>query len=596
MYRMKRLRGLATVAIVASMLILPGAKIKAFAETTATTEATNAESVAATSSANSISESNAIAQPFTDETSSDTEKTSASMTDETSESVNESSSSSQTSTSSSTKSAKKLQTRAVAADDASVTAEKTGVLGTVHWSLENGVLTLSGGSFENSLQAYNNVSPWTDIKDQVKSINISGKITADYGADYSYLFALFGALQSVKNMNNLDLSNVTNVFMMFWLDNALTSIDVSDAQVGNVTNMGGMFSTCGSLTSLDVSNWDTSSVINFDNLFFNCTKLVNPNVSNWDVSRGTSFKGMFSYNKGLTSLDISGWHMSSSAVLTGMLTSTSNLSHLKLGTNTRLATVGLPEVPSTGTNYNGTWMTPQGNTTYTSTQLMANYDGSTMAGDYYWASDAMGIVRYVDVDGNPVADNTMIYGVVGGSYTTTPLEVSGYQLISTPDNAKGTYQAGKTVEVTYIYAPLGPTFTSVLTDFDFGLRKISSEDQTYSLNAKTGDLKVQSYGSKGWSLSAQLTKPFTGVDTGAVLNATLLYQDAAGQQTAIGTSQPAQLITNSTTGSNEVNVSSNWLPNSTEGLKLKVPGNAVPRLDNYEAEVTWGLTDGVSND
>jgi len=61
-------------------------------------------------------------------------------------------------------------------------------------------------------------------------------------------------------------------------------------------------------------------------------------------------------------------------------------------------------------------------------------------------------VHYVDETGKDVVPaQTLKPGLVGEAYTTTPVEIPGYVLQATPENATGTY--GETaIDVTYVYA------------------------------------------------------------------------------------------------------------------------------------------------
>ena len=61
------------------------------------------------------------------------------------------------------------------------------------------------------------------------------------------------------------------------------------------------------------------------------------------------------------------------------------------------------------------------------------------------------IVEYVDEQGNPIAEGSSKDYPHGDDYATTPAAKvpDGYQLIATPDNAKGT--VNKDITVTYVY-------------------------------------------------------------------------------------------------------------------------------------------------
>ncbi|MGC4175954.1 MucBP domain-containing protein [Demequina sp.] len=65
------------------------------------------------------------------------------------------------------------------------------------------------------------------------------------------------------------------------------------------------------------------------------------------------------------------------------------------------------------------------------------------------------VVRYVDEDGNPVADGDSDSGAVGDAYSTTAKTVDGYVLKETPANASGSFAEGTTT-VTYVYAKVIP--------------------------------------------------------------------------------------------------------------------------------------------
>ena len=61
------------------------------------------------------------------------------------------------------------------------------------------------------------------------------------------------------------------------------------------------------------------------------------------------------------------------------------------------------------------------------------------------------IVKYVDEQGNEIAESVTLTGNVGDSYTTAAKDIDGYELKTTPANATGAYtEADQTV--TYVYA------------------------------------------------------------------------------------------------------------------------------------------------
>lgn len=59
-------------------------------------------------------------------------------------------------------------------------------------------------------------------------------------------------------------------------------------------------------------------------------------------------------------------------------------------------------------------------------------------------------VHYQTADGTPVAPDVVLTGKPGEAYATSPVTVTGYQLVTTPTNAQGTFSTADQV-VTYLY-------------------------------------------------------------------------------------------------------------------------------------------------
>jgi len=60
------------------------------------------------------------------------------------------------------------------------------------------------------------------------------------------------------------------------------------------------------------------------------------------------------------------------------------------------------------------------------------------------------MARYVDEDGNSIADNMLYTGSVGESYKTEKISIDGYTYIKTQGNSKGTF-IEENQTVTYVY-------------------------------------------------------------------------------------------------------------------------------------------------
>ena len=82
---------------------------------------------------------------------------------------------------------------------------------------------------------------------------------------------------------------------MFYNCNSLINLNLSSFNTSNVTDMGVMLAWCNSLTTLDLSSFDTSNVTNMSNMFWNDEKLKTIYVSDlWNTSNVTNSSGMFS--------------------------------------------------------------------------------------------------------------------------------------------------------------------------------------------------------------------------------------------------------------------------------------------------------------
>lgn len=84
-------------------------------------------------------------------------------------------------------------------------------------------------------------------------------------------------------------------YYLFADNSKCTDISITNMDMSECTNMGIMFDSCGSLTSLDVSKFNTSQVKNMGSMFAGCSKLASLDLSNWDTSNVTSTYYMFNY-------------------------------------------------------------------------------------------------------------------------------------------------------------------------------------------------------------------------------------------------------------------------------------------------------------
>lgn len=220
-----------------------------------------------------------------------------------------------------------------------------------------------------------------------------------------------------RKLTQLDVSkwqtaNVTNMASTFSGAVGVKTLAVKDWQTTKVTTMAGMFAASG-VDHLEIADWDTSNVQSM-RLMFDATQLTTLDYPNWNTASVTDMSYMLRGMKKLTAAYFTNWDTSQVTNMAGMFLNDQQLAHLRLGPKFKFLTStstgpSLAE-PSTEAPYFGKWQRHDANdnqvgNTYTSAELMAQYDGTTVpTGDYYWAvatpPTITKLVRNVTADGN----------------------------------------------------------------------------------------------------------------------------------------------------------------------------------------------------
>lgn len=144
-----------------------------------------------------------------------------------------------------------------------------GVFGDVEWTIEEGVLTFGGGTFDNWEKKYD--SPWSDHEFEIDKIVFTEKVVA--AENSQYLFANMSDLVEIEGLDKLDTSNVINMYKMFEGNTSLKYMDVSNFDVSNAEDLSYVFSYCPKLVALDLSNWNIPSTANYEGIFHFCLSL-----------------------------------------------------------------------------------------------------------------------------------------------------------------------------------------------------------------------------------------------------------------------------------------------------------------------------------
>ncbi|EIQ7138618.1 DUF285 domain-containing protein, partial [Enterococcus faecalis] len=296
------------------------------------------------------------------------------------------------------------------------------------------------------------IGPWakpsSGIKpEEVKKINFTEKVVAPQ--DCSMLFSISGQtvyslpnLSSIDHLSNLDTSNATSMYGMFYHATSLTRLDLSNFDTSNVTNMSLMFGSS-SLTNITFGKkFNTSKVTDMSQMFYYTSSLTNLDLSNFNTSSVTSMYGMFYGATSLTNLDLSNFNTSSVMAYAFMFTNTTNLRSLTLGKSFKFTAVdmGLPDPPN-NSDYNGKWRnvgsgTPQkplGKNLWTADEFMKTYNGPSDEDTYVWQPTGMYIDAVADTFSFPKVH------ISGKEQTVTPTRNAHLTLTDAlPKNASGT--------------------------------------------------------------------------------------------------------------------------------------------------------------
>lgn len=204
------------------------------------------------------------------------------------------------------------------------------------------------------------------------TIGTDGKIYLSTG---KFLFHRMQSLKRINGWENMDTSQATSMYHMFFGCWNLESIDLSHFNTAKVTDMNAMFGQLYKVTSLDLSPLNTSKVENmvglFENsrylryidistfdlssinymarMFWNCESLEEVNWGNIDTSRVQSISGLF---EGCTSLETIDLSIFKNAHLTDMSTLFKGCSNLKNINLSQINTSSVTNMSETFANMN----------------------------------------------------------------------------------------------------------------------------------------------------------------------------------------------------------------------------------------------------
>lgn len=135
----------------------------------------------------------------------------------------------------------------------------SGTDGDSRWELsDRGILTIGPGTLasRSSASASVSTSPWLQYKNQITTINITGKVTLNPIS--RALFAGLPNLTAINGLDNLDFTGVTDASGLFYKDSSLENLKFS-GKFTNATKLTNLFGNMTSLKTLDLTNMTTGT-------------------------------------------------------------------------------------------------------------------------------------------------------------------------------------------------------------------------------------------------------------------------------------------------------------------------------------------------
>lgn len=286
----------------------------------------------------------------------------------------------------------------------STPSEPTGVSEMIYWGIDaSGKLIISDvevataindehkGSFSGDTEFTedendNPTTPWYKYADSIYSIEVVRNNRKVAPASTAVWFEYLNKVSSI-NVTDLDTSNVTNMYSMFYgcgesvVSFTITGLDTWDTS--NVIDMTCMFEDAGYNSTTfnigNIGNWDTSNVTNMGAMFYNAgysaTTWVIGDISGWKTSNVTLMTWMFSYagRNAITELDLSGWDASNVTDMNHMFYKIESLQTVKTPKNipsaviaTKITSADLWDITDNNKKYTaGTFPVGNGNVSHT---------------------------------------------------------------------------------------------------------------------------------------------------------------------------------------------------------------------------------------
>ncbi len=187
----------------------------------------------------------------------------------------------------------------------------------VEWNDTVGTLTFYYGDYVEQSSDYSltrfdlptdGKPKWSQYADKILKASFDSSFVDARPTSCSFWFVDCKKMTEIEGLENLNTSEVTSMYEMFYNCERLASLDLSHFNTANVTNMKGMFWSCECLKELDLSSFNTEKVTNMYEMFFYCRSLKSLDISHFNTANVTNMKGMFWSCECLKELDLSSFN------------------------------------------------------------------------------------------------------------------------------------------------------------------------------------------------------------------------------------------------------------------------------------------------
>ena len=304
---------------------------------------------------------------------------------------------------------------------------------------------------------------------------------------------------TINNSDNNDISISQNVNGITVDD--ITEIDIN-APVAILGSAQRLFCKLSNLVSIKgLNNLNTSQVTDMTKMFFGCTKIVSLDLSSFDTTKVTSFNTMFASDPSLTSVDLSSFTVANDATTLGMFVisedDTPSLSKLILGKGFKFTTRN--GRPNNSLNLPGTWVNmgegdgslTKGTNQWSSADLMTNYQGDRDHDTYVRYTGGTVTVHRQDEEGKQLVDQNgkeipdeKLFGNISDSVTVdTSKEFAGYKFKENKNSdVKAFISDPQTITLVYSTSKTDNTWEGVPFTFNNGILSLGEKGKDYLID------------------------------------------------------------------------------------------------------------------